>query len=380
MTRQPSAPVASALSQKSSSASTKASCSGRAADASNRALSETTNARPVSKPRALSAASSAVRAARRAAWPRSARTAATRAPTSGSAAWCDRHVEAWARIVDAIHANGAVAILQAWHCGRISHPDNLPLGFEPLGPSTVRPNSYNVSDKIGGQVQMPLPRAMSESAIHQAISEFGQCARYARDAGFDGFEIHGANGYLVEQFASSNTNLRTDQWGGTVSNRLRFMVRVIEAVAEVYGLSRVGIRFSPFGTFNDIHDADPLGIYRAKLEAAAATSIGYIHVIRPTVTGNVDQDNPAPDVDVVGMARAAHKGLLISAGNYDRTGAERELARGAADLIAFGRPFVANPDLVRRLGENLPLSPLREDRLYAGGEEGYADYPAYLES
>jgi N-ethylmaleimide reductase len=294
--------------------------------------------------------------------------------------WCDRHVEAWARIVEAVHAGGAVAILQAWHCGRISHPDNLPLGFEPLGPSAVRPNSYNVSDKVGGQVQMPIPRAMSESAIEQAILEFGQCARYARDAGFDGFEIHGANGYLVEQFASSNTNIRKDQWGGSVSNRLRFMVRVIEEVSKVFGISRVGIRFSPFGTFNDIHDSDPLAIYRAKLDAVTAMGIGCIHVIRPTVTGNVDQENPAPNVDVIGMARATHKGLLICAGNYDRAGAERELARGAANLIAFGRPFVANPDLVRRLNQNLPLSPLREDRLYAGGEEGYADYPAYSDS
>ena len=291
--------------------------------------------------------------------------------------WCDRHVEAWARIVESIHAGGAVAILQAWHCGRISHPDNLPLGFEPLGPSALRPNSYNVSDKVGGQVQMPIPRAMSESAIEQAIREFGQCARYARDARFDGFEIHGANGYLVEQFASSNTNLRTDRWGGSVSNRLRFMARVIEEVGKVYSLSQVGIRFSPFGTFNDIHDSDPLAIYRAKLDAAAAMGIGYIHIIRPTVTGNVDQENPAPDVDVIGMARSAHKGLLICAGNYDRAGAEKELERGAVDLVAFGRPFVANPDLVRRLNQNLTLAVPREDRLYAGGEEGYADYPAY---
>ena len=290
--------------------------------------------------------------------------------------WNDRHVEAWAGIVDAIHAGGAQAVVQIWHCGRISHPDNLPVGFEPLGPSAVRPESYNVSDKTGGQVQMPIPCAMSDSAIEQAIAEFGQCARYAKDAGFDGFEIHGANGYLVEQFSASNVNQRTDKWGGSVENRLRFMTRVIESVGQVYDLSRVGIRFSPFGTFNDIHDADPLGLYEAKLAAAAKAGVGYIHVIRPTVYGNIDQENPAPEIDVVAMARAAFKGMIIAAGQYGKDEATRELSRGVCDMVAFGRPFVANPDLVRRLRDGMPLAELRADRLYAGGEDGYADYPS----
>ena len=290
--------------------------------------------------------------------------------------WNDRHAEAWARIVERIHAGGAAAVVQVWHCGRISHPDNLPQGFEPVAPSAVWPDSFNVSDKVGGQVKMPVPRAMSDSAVEQAIAEFGQCARYARDAGFDGFEIHGANGYLVEQFASSNTNLRTDRWGGSVENRLRFMVRVIEEVGQVYDMSRVGIRLSPFGTFNDIHDADPLGLYKAKLAAAAKAGVGYIHVIRPMIFGNVDQDNPAPEVDVVALAREAYSGIVIAAGQYTRAEAEHDLARGVCDMVAFGRPFVANPDLVRRLHENLPLAALRADKLYAGGEDGYADYPA----
>lgn len=290
--------------------------------------------------------------------------------------WNDRHAEAWAKIVAAIHAGGAKAVVQVWHCGRISHPDNLPLGFEPLGPSGVAPDAFNISDRTGAQVQMPTPRAMSESAIEQAITEFGQCARYAKDAGFDGFEIHAANGYLVEQFASSNSNLRTDTWGGSVENRLRFMTRVIEAVGKVYDLSRVGIRFSPFGTFNDIHDADPLGLYQAKLNAAASAGVGYIHVIRPTVYGNVDQANPAPQVDVVGLAREAYKGAIIAAGQYTKEDGARELARGVCDMVAFGRPFIANPDLVRRMREDLPLADLRADRLYQGGEDGYADYPA----
>ena len=291
--------------------------------------------------------------------------------------WNDRHAEAWSKIVAAIHDGGAKAIVQVWHCGRISHPDNLPLGFEPLAPSAVAPDAYNVSDRTGGQVQMTVPRAMSDSAVEQAIAEFGLCARYARDAGFDGFEIHGANGYLVEQFASSNSNLRTDKWGGSVANRLRFMERVIEEVAKIFGMPRVGIRFSPFGTFNDIHDADPLGLYKAKLKTAAALDVGYIHVIRPTVYGNVDQEDPAPKVDVVGLARDAFRGMIIAAGQYTKSEAEAELSRGVCDMVAFGRPFVANPDLVRRLKHGLPLATLRQDRLYTGGEDGYADYPTH---
>ena len=291
--------------------------------------------------------------------------------------WNDRHAEAWAKIVSAIHKGGAKVVVQIWHCGRISHPDNLPLGFEPLGASAVAPDAFNLSDRTNAQVQMPVPRAMSESAIEQAISEFGQCARYALDAGFDGFEIHAANGYLVEQFAASNCNLRTDKWGGSVENRLRFMVRVIEEVGKVYGMDRVGIRFSPFGTFNDIHDADPLNLYKAKLKAAAALGVGYIHIIRPTVFGNIDQANPAPHVDVVGLAREAFNGTIIAAGQYTKAEAEKELMRSVCDVVAFGRPFVANPDLVRRLKEGLPTSQPRQDRLYSGGQDGYADYPAH---
>lgn len=290
--------------------------------------------------------------------------------------WNDRHVEAWSRIVDAIHGGGAKAVIQVWHCGRISHPDNLPIGFEPLAPSAVWPDAYNVSDKVGGQVKMPIPRAMSDSSVEQAISEFGQCARYARDAGFDGYEIHAANGYLIEQFASSNTNLRTDKWGGSVENRLRFMTRIIEEVAKVFDMSRVGIRFSPFGGFNDIREADPLGLYKAKLKAAASMGVGYIHVIRPTIFGNEDRDNPAPEHDVVALAREAYPGPIIAAGQYTREEAEAELARGVCDMVAFGRPFVANPDLVRRLRHGLPLAKLKPEFLYQGGESGYADYPA----
>lgn len=291
--------------------------------------------------------------------------------------WNDRHVEAWSKIVKAIHAGGAAAVIQVWHCGRISHPDNLPIGFEPIAPSAVRADAYNVSDKVGGEVKMPVPHAMSSSAVEQVISEFGQCARYAKDAGFDGYEVHAANGYLVEQFASSNTNLRTDQWGGSVENRLRIMMRIIEEVNKTYDMSRIGIRFSPFGGFNDIAEQDPLALYIAKLKAVAAVGIGYIHVIRPSVFGNVDRDNPAPQSDVVAIAREHFNGMIIAAGQYSKDEAEQDLNRGVCDMVAFGRPYVANPDLVRRMKEDLPLAKLNPDYLYQGGETGYADYPAY---
>ncbi|MZR13408.1 alkene reductase [Maritimibacter sp. DP07] len=288
--------------------------------------------------------------------------------------WCDRHLDVWTKVVAAIQAGGAKAVLQVWHCGRISHPDNLPTGHDVIGPSPVAADAFNISDKQGGvQVQMPVPMEMSEAAIEQVIAEYAQCARYAKAAGFDGLEIHAANGYLLEQFASSNTNLRTDAWGGSVENRLRLQDRVIAVVAEVFGHDRVGIRFSPFGTFNDIHDDDPLGIYIAKLKHAERSGVGYVHVIRPSVSGNVDSDAPMPKADVVAIAREYFSGLLIAAGQFDRAESEAELAAGKCDIIAFGRPFLANPDLVERLKSGAPLKQPRTELIYAGGREGYVD-------
>lgn len=287
--------------------------------------------------------------------------------------YSDEQTARWTQIVDAIHQGPAKTVIQLWHTGRISHPYNRPAGDIPFAPSAVKPNMQLYTD-AHGMVDFLVPREMTEDDIHYVIDSYGNAAANAKKAGFDGIEIHAANGYLIDQFCASNTNLRTDKWGGSFKNRLRFLREIVESVAKVYDKSKIGVRFSPYGTFDDIHEEDPLGLFSAQCEAAAEAGAGYLHVIRPEVTGDLDVEQPFEHADVVGLARKIFPGVIIAAGQYTRETAERELAEGRADLIAFGRPFVSNPDLVRRLSESIPLTPLKRDLLYVPGKEGYIDY------
>lgn len=288
--------------------------------------------------------------------------------------WNETHADRWREIVRRIHQGPAKAVVQLWNVGRIAHSYNMPKGCVPMGASPVAPRIPMYTDFTTGMVEIPVPRQMTDSDIRGAIDDFRKAATFAKAAGFDGVEIHGANGYLVEQFAASNTNLRTDEWGGTLEKRLRFMAEVLAAVSTVYDRSRVGIRISPFGTFNDIADADPAALFKEQLRVAAAANIGYVHIIRPQVTGDVDQTAPEPGVDVVGISRQLFPNVLIAAGGYDAPSAQTEISAGRADFIAFGRPFVANPDLVSRLKGGIALSSYRQDLLYVPGPEGYIDY------
>jgi N-ethylmaleimide reductase len=289
--------------------------------------------------------------------------------------WNDAHTNRWRQIAKAIHEGGARAIVQLWHCGRISHVDNMPKGWVPISASSVKPN-VTMSTRIAQSgVDIEPPMEMTESDIWRVIDDFRKAASNAKAAGFDGVEIHGANGYLVEQFASSNTNLRTDAWGGSMIKRLRFMEEIIEAIATVFDRSQFGIRLSPYGIFNDIRDEDPAASFRAKLEAAAKAQIGYIHVIRPRVTGDLDLDTEAPKEDVVATARRIFPGTLIVAGGYDLRSGTAEVEQRRADLVAYARPWVANPDLISRWRRGHPLARLDRDTLYVPGAAGYVDYP-----
>jgi N-ethylmaleimide reductase len=289
--------------------------------------------------------------------------------------WTDRHAERWRQIAEAIHKGGARAIVQLWHCGRISHVDNMPKGWTPISASSVKPN-VTMSTRIAQSgVDTEPPKEMTEADIWRVVDDFRKASAYAKDAGFDGVEIHGANGYLVEQFASSNTNVRTDAWGGTLTKRLRFMREIIEAIATVYDRSQFGIRFSPYGVFNDIQDEAPAASYQAKLEAAAEARIGFVHVIRPRVTGDLDQEAQPPKEDVVATARRIFPGPLMVAGGYDLESATAEVEEKRADLVAFARPWVANPDLIARWRRGIPLARLDRNTLYTPGATGYVDYP-----
>jgi len=215
---------------------------------------------------------------------------------------------------------------------------------------------------------------MTEDDIQHVITAYGNASRNAKAAGFDGVEIHGANGYLVEQFAASNTNLRKDAWGGTRQKRMRFLHEVIEAMAKVYERSKIGLRLSPFGTFNEIADEKPMAMFEAMLHTAGAAKIRYVHIIRPRVSGDEDRTASQADTDVVAAARQHFSGTVIAAGGFTPETAEAELKSGRADLITFGRPFIANPDFVRRVREGLELSPFNQGLLYTPGPEGYIDY------
>ena len=289
--------------------------------------------------------------------------------------WNARQTARWKEIVDAIHAGGARAVIQFWHCGRISHPDNQPDGGLPMAPSAVQADKQIWSDKAGGLVAAPMPRAMTQQDIRHVIDAHRKAAGNAMAAGFDGVELHGANGYLIEQFASSNTNLRTDEWGGTREKRMRFMEAVLRAVISVYPKECVGIRLAPYGTFNTIDDDDPPAKYEAMLGVAQKLGLGYVHIIRPVVSGNMQLQASPLDRAVLETARALFSGAIIGVGGYDGASAEADIEAGRIDLAAFGRAFVANPDLVRRIRESIPLAEGDPSTWYVAGDTGYIDYP-----
>lgn len=292
--------------------------------------------------------------------------------------WTEKQTARWKEVVDAIHAGGAKAVIQFWHCGRISHPDNQPEGIQPIAPSAVKPVLPIWSDKANGMTDNPMPREMTEEDILHVIDSHRKACENAKAAGFDGVELHCANGYLIDQFASTNTNLRTDKWGGTQENRMRFMKEALKAMMSVYPKDCVGARIAPYGTFNEISDADPVAKYEAMLGVAQELGIGYVHIIRPVVSGNIQMEASARDREVIETARRIFSGSVIGAAGYNPASAEEELQAGRVDLVAFGRAFVGNPDFVRRIRDGIPLSDSNQDTWYTPGPVGYADYPAAI--
>jgi N-ethylmaleimide reductase len=283
-------------------------------------------------------------------------------------------VAAWKVVTDAVHARGAKMFMQFMHCGRIAHPLNRQIPDAPIAPSAVKPAGQMWTDQQQLQ-DYPVPRALETHELPALIDEFVTAARNARTAGFDGVELHAANGYLLNQFLASNTNLRTDGYGTTVQGRIRFVVEVVEAVAAAIGASRTGIRLSPGHLFNDLVDANPLETHRALLDALPTADMAYVHVMLPDAFS--PQLNNAGDPGAVLPALRPHvKGALIAAGQLDAASATAMIEAGLIQLAVFGRPFIANPDLVERLKRGAPLAALREDLLYTAEAQGYSDYPA----
>ncbi len=283
-------------------------------------------------------------------------------------------VAAWKSVTDAVHARGARMFLQIMHCGRIAHPLNRQIPDAPVAPSAVKPAGQMWTDQQQLQ-DYPTPRALETSELPALVEEFVAAARNAIAAGFDGVELHSANGYLLNQFLASNTNLRSDGYGTSVQGRIRFVVEVVEAVAAAIGVARTAIRLSPGHMFNDLIDADPLETHRALLDALPTSDMAYVHVMLPDAFS--PQLNNAGDPGAILPALRPHvKGTLIAAGNLTAETATRLLDSGLIQLAVFGRPFIANPDLVERFKTGASLAAPREEFFYTADAEGYSDYPA----
>jgi N-ethylmaleimide reductase len=285
----------------------------------------------------------------------------------------DAQVAGWRKVVDALHAKGAKILLQLWHVGRQSHVDLQPNRQAPIAPSAIQAEVRALLPS--GPAIGSMPRAIKLLEIPGLVDEYRKGAERAKVAGFDGVEVHAANGYLIDQFLQDNSNQRTDAYGGTVENRTRFLLEVVEAVTSVWGSDRVGVRIGPSNKFGGMGDSAPDVTFPYVARALARFGLAYLHVIEPRVTGNVSDDAQQPVA--AGQLRPLFGGPVIAAGGFNAEGADAILTRGDTDLVAFGRHFLANPDLPERLRRNLPLNTYDRNTFYYGGMKGYADYPFY---
>lgn len=271
-------------------------------------------------------------------------------------------VVAWREVTAAVHARGGRMFLQLWHAGRVSDSSFL-AGATPIAPSAVAiRGTFSTAD---GPRPFPVPRALGHDEIPGLVAAFGRAARAAMEAGFDGVEIHAAQGYLIDQFLRDGSNLRTDAYGGSVEGRARFLLEVVAAVSGAAGAERVGVQLSPASALNDMADADPPATFRYLAGRLDGLGLAYLHAFEPL----------APGPRLTPVLRAAFSGPLIANGGYDGGAADAAIDSGAADLVSFGRPFIANPDLAERLAENVPLAEPDPKTFYGGGARGYTDYP-----
>jgi len=279
----------------------------------------------------------------------------------------DEQVTGWQRVTKTVHAAGGRIFVQLWHCGRISHPDYHG-GELPVAPSAIKAEGQAFTYE--GLKDFVTPRALELAEIPGIVEQYRHAAACAKAAGFDGVEIHSANGYLIDQFLRDGTNRRTDAYGGAIENRARLLLEVTEAVAGEIGADKVGIRISPVNAFNDIHDSDPQALFNHVATTLSTLKPAYLHVVEVTMAGEVSKGVDMREI------RQHFDGLYIANGGYDKARGNAAIAGGAADLVAFGVPFLANPDLPERFRRGAPLNAADESTFYGGNEHGYTDYPA----
>lgn len=286
----------------------------------------------------------------------------------------DDQIAGWKLVTDAVHAKGGRIVLQLWHVGRISHTDLQPGGQKPVAPSAITAKSQTFTSAESGMVPVSEPRALETDEIPGIIDDYRTATENAKKAGFDGVEVHGANGYLIDQFTRDGTNKRDDEWGGSVENRARFGVEVTRAVAEVFGPGRVGYRVSPHGDFNTMNDTDPVATFGHLAKELSKLGIAYLHNVEAFAGGTRNEDMISVLRET--FAGPGAGGVYISNGGLDPDSGQQRIENSRADAIAFGSMYIANPDLVERIKAGGPYNEPNNETYYGGTEVGYTDYPA----
>jgi len=287
--------------------------------------------------------------------------------------WTDAQVAGWKLVTRAVHRQGGRIVAQLWHMGRVVHPSVS--GMDPVSSSAQRAPDY--AHTYEGKKLYVEPRAATGHDIERIVADYARTARNAIDAGFDGVQVHGANGYLVDQFLRDGANFRSDDYGGSIDNRLRFMTEVLRAVGAEIGMDRVGIRFSPNVSVQGVEDGDPLALFEAVARRLEELNVPWVELReprKPTASGAVPTEPVSP------VVRAHFSGKILINSDYDWTDAQASMAVGIADGVSIGRLFIANPDLVKRIALNAPLNEGDRSTFYAGGANGYVDYPALEEA
>ncbi|HEX7891792.1 MAG TPA: alkene reductase [Ramlibacter sp.] len=284
--------------------------------------------------------------------------------------WSADQVRGWQKVTQAVHARGGRIYVQLWHCGRNSHPLTQPGGQVPLGPSAVQPTGTVRTRE--GRLPLHVPREMDTRDISELLDEYRHAARMAQEAGFDGVEVHAANGYLLDQFLRDSANLRRDDYGGSPERRCRLLFEVVQAVAETWGADRMGVRLSPTSPSNyRLSDSEPAALYAVALQGLSKLRVAFVDMVE----GSSNAMPPTHDLDWDALRRH-FSGVYIANNAFTRESGEEAIASGRADMVAFGRLFIANPDLVRRFADGAPLNPLVQDTIYTSDHRGYTDYPS----
>lgn len=281
--------------------------------------------------------------------------------------YTDAQIAGWKKVIDAVHAKGGKIVIQLWHVGRISHPSLLH-GAMPVAPSAIKPAGQAFTYQ--GLVDYETPRALDADELPGIVADYVHATKSALAAGFDGVEIHAANGYLLDQFLRDGTNKRTDNYGGSVENRLRLLLEVTQAVVDTAGCDKVGVRISPVNPFNDIQDSHPEAVFHAVVKALNPFQLAYLHVVE----GGIHGGGKAQLFDFVAL-RKLYTGAYMANLSYDKASGNKAIANGHADAVAYGVPYIANPDLVARFQANAPLNEADSSTFYGGTEKGYTDYP-----